>query len=89
MTITEPPQTNDKLHHRIAVTVNRRPVTLRGHEQTGRSVKDAAIAQGVPIQTDFLLSRKRGNKFRPVADHEQIHVDADDQFRAIDGDDNS
>ena len=89
MTITEPPQLDEQVHHRIAVTVNRRPVTLRGHEQTGRSVKEAAIAQGVRIQVDFLLSRKQGHKFRPVPDQEQIHVHADDQFRAVDGDDNS
>ncbi len=73
----------------IHVTVNRRPVTIDGAHQTGTSIKEAAIAQGVPIQPDFLLSRKDGAKFEPVGDEEDIHVHAGDEFRALDGDDNS
>ncbi|MFK4362069.1 MULTISPECIES: multiubiquitin domain-containing protein [Rhodococcus] len=73
----------------IRVTVNRRAVLIRGGRQSGASIKDFAIAQGVPIQTDFLLSRKDGPKFKPVGDDELIHVRNDDEFRANDGDDNS
>lgn len=90
MTTTETYQrSGDRSHHVLAVTVNRRRVALRDHEQTGASIKQAAIAQGVPIQLDFLLSRKHGRKFRPIADDELIHVDSQDEFRAVDGDDNS
>jgi len=73
----------------IRVTVNRRPVLLRGFRHTGASIKESAIAQGVPIKTDFLLSRKDGPKFKPVGDDEPIRVRNDDEFRANDGDDNS
>ncbi|OZE28049.1 hypothetical protein CH278_24270 [Rhodococcus sp. 05-2254-5] len=73
----------------IRVTVNRRSVTLDGIQHTGTSIKDAAIRQGVPIQADFLLSRKDGQKFKPVGDDELIRVRNDDEFRANDGDDNS
>lgn len=71
------------------VLVNRRQVVLRGARQTGAAIKEAAIAQGVPIQLDFLLSRKQGPKFWPVGDDEEIRVHNDEEFRANDGDDNS
>lgn len=73
----------------IHVTVNRRPVTIDGAHQTGASIKESAIAQGVPIQLDFLLSRKDGSKFKPVGDDENIRVHDGEEFRALDGDDNS
>lgn len=73
----------------IRVKVNRQSVTLEGRRHTGQQIKDAAIAQGVAIGPDFLLSRKNGQKFRPVGDDEQIRVKRDDEFRAVDGDDNS
>lgn len=73
----------------IHVTVNRRPVTVRGASQTGLSIKESAIAQGVPIKIDFLLSRKAGAKFKPIGDDESIRVHNEDEFRANDGDDNS
>jgi len=75
--------------HEVPVTVNRRPVTLHGVRHTGRSIKVAAIAQGVPIKPDFLLSRKDGKTFTPVDDDEHIRVRPHDEFRALDGDDNS
>ena len=74
---------------KIHVTVNRRPVTIHGAAQTGLSIKETAITQGVPIKIDFLLSRKDGLKFKPVGDTENIRVRNDDEFRANDGDDNS
>jgi hypothetical protein len=75
---------------RIHITVNRQwSVTIDGARQTGASIKEAAIAYGVPIQLDFLLSRKDGSKFEPVGDQEHIHVHDGDEFRALDGDDNS
>lgn len=74
---------------KIHVTVNRRPVVVQGAAQTGLSIKETAISQGVPITIDFLLSRKDGPKFKPVRDEEHIRVRNDDEFRANDGDDNS
>lgn len=73
----------------IHVTVNRRPINIHGPAQTGLSIKETAIAQGVPIKIDFLLARKDGPKFKPVGDTENIRVRKDDEFRANDGDDNS
>ena len=73
----------------IPITVNRKPVTLQGTHQTGMSIKEAAIAQGVLIKADFLLSRKDGQKYKPVDDDEAVRVHREDEFRANDGDDNS
>lgn len=74
----------------IHLNVNTRwSVTVDGAHQTGASIKQAAIAQGVPIQPDFLLSRKDGSKFKPVGDEENIRVHDGEEFRALDGDDNS
>jgi hypothetical protein len=81
--------TKPRPQHDVPVTVNRHPVVLRGPRQTGRTVKDAAISQGVRIRPDFLLSLKDGPKFKPIGDEERIHVHPHDEFRANDGDDNS
>ena len=45
----------------IEVSVNEKPVTLQDEEQTGLDIKQAAIAQGVGIQLDFVLSIERGD----------------------------
>ena len=73
----------------ITITINRQPVVLHGRRHTGQEIKDAAIAQGVAIGADFLLSRKTDKKYKPVGDDEQIRVEPGDEFRALDGDDNS
>ncbi len=74
----------------LHVIVNRKhTVTLHRSHQTGTSIKEAAIAQGVPIEMDFLLSRKDGAKYSPVDDDDRIRVHNGDDFYAVDGDDNS
>ena len=79
----KPPKTFD-------VTVNDDAVVLTGHDQTGASVKAAAVAAGVPIQPDFALSIvKPKGKQKPVGDDEQIEVKDGEAFWAIPGDDNS
>ena len=72
------------------VSVNEQPVELTGRHQTGASIKAAAIAAGVPIQADFVLSEILPNgKEKVVPDDKQITVKYLDQFWAIPGDDNS
>lgn len=71
------------------VILNEQAITLAGARQTGMSIKAAAIEQGVSIKLDFLLLRKRGQKFSPVGDDEHVRVHEGDEFRANDGDDNS
>lgn len=74
----------------IPVLVNERPVTLDDKQQTGMSIKQAAIAQGVQIQTDFVLSIERGGgKTELIGDDQPVLVHKGERFLAIPNDDNS
>jgi hypothetical protein len=76
--------------HRIELFVNDKPVIVEGHKQTGLSVKEAAIAQKVQIQLDFILSIERGGgKTELVGDDQTIDVHKHERFLAIPHDDNS
>lgn len=75
---------------KIEVLVNEKPVLLDNKEQTGLSIKQDAIAQGVEIQTDFVLSIERGGgKTELIGDNERIKVHPHERFIAIPNDDNS
>jgi len=78
-------------HNReIPILVNEKAVVLGGVRQTGLSIKQAAIAQGVQIQTDFVLSIERGGgKTELIGDDQKIEVHKGDRFLAIPNDDNS
>lgn len=75
----------------VTVKVNRHAVVLEAHRVTGSEVKKAAIAQGVNIQEDFLLTleAQEGKPARIVADEETITVTHKSEFTANDGDDDS
>jgi len=65
-------------------------VRLPRHIITGAEIKQAAIAQGVPIQPDFLLTEERaGGREKQVGDNEKILTVDGMKFTAIAGDDNS
>lgn len=87
------PQVHDKRqHHGTAVTVhvNERPVALPEHEITGLMIKEAAIAQRVPIELDFILVEELGHdRTKPITDTDRVHVTDHSRFLANDGDDNS
>jgi hypothetical protein len=78
-------------HASIEVIFNEKyPVTVRGRAQTGLSLKEAAIKEGVPIQPDFVLSIERGGgKTELIGDTDHIKVKKGDRFLAIPNDDNS
>ena len=78
-------------HGSVVVEVNTRPVTLTRHRVTGLETKRAAIAQGVEIEEDFLLTieASRGRPARTVDDDEEITVTQHSVFTANDGDDDS
>jgi hypothetical protein len=75
----------------VAVFVNNKPVTLPKEEVTGAEIKQAAIAQGVTIQHDFILSVEKGESgnTRTVGDADAVKVHPNMRFRAIADDDNS
>ena len=74
----------------VEVSVNDKPVVLKGLRQTGATVKRSAIAQGVRVAEDFVLSIELGGgKTKLVGDDEEIVVLAGERFLAIENDDNS
>lgn len=74
----------------FGVEVNETFVELDKRKQTGSSLKQAAIAKGVPIKMDFVLSEVFENgEEQVIADDKEITVKYDDDFWAVPGDDNS
>lgn len=74
----------------ITITVNFKPVTMPERHATGVEIKQAAIAQGVNIQLDFILFRDKGQGRRdPIRDDERIELHRGERFEAVPGDDNS
>jgi hypothetical protein len=77
-------------HHTIEITVNNRLVQVEDKRLTGLEIKEAAIAQGVPILLDFLLSEQlKHGETRVVGDSDEVKVDKHSKFTAVAGDDNS
>jgi hypothetical protein len=76
--------------HDIRVTVNGQFVVLTSRVVTGLQIKEAAIASGVPIQLDFVLSEVRpSGEQKIIPDDREITIKDGDEFWAIPGDDNS
>lgn len=81
------PQTDIERH--VTIEVNHIHVRISGDDATGLEIKQAAIAQGVHIELDFVLSVKRGDKWVVVGDAEPLELKNGDQFDATADDDNS
>jgi Multiubiquitin len=74
----------------VTVSVNEQPVKLYGHTATGEEIKKAAIAQGVHIQSNFVLQEELPNgTSRVVGDNDKVHLREHLRFTAIMPDDNS
>lgn len=74
----------------ITVQVNYKPVKLKKSRVTGLEIKQAAIAQGVRIELDFVLFLELGrHQRRVIGDNDQIKVKRGMRFEAIPHDDNS
>ena len=74
----------------IQILVNRKPVVVHQKKMSGLQIKEAAIAQGVAIRTDFVLFEllKNGQQ-KVVRDDQETHLEENDSFEAIPNDDNS
>ena len=74
----------------VTVHVNERPVKLERHRVTGLEIKEAAIAQGVEIEGDFLLTEEpKHGEARVIGDEDTITVTKHSRFSANAPDDNS
>ncbi len=90
--VSQDPQHSEPEHHPhpVTVTVNERPVALPTNDVTGLEIKQAAIAQGVPIQLDFVLSEElEQRRTRIIGNGDRIRVTERSRFLAIPPDDNS
>ncbi|WP_263351342.1 hypothetical protein [Acidicapsa acidisoli] len=70
--------------------VNEKHVHMEGHHHTGLRIKEAAKAQGVKIELDFLLYLVRHHQpNKLIGDGEEVHLTHESRFHAIADDDNS
>lgn len=77
-------------NHTVTITVNERSVSLEGPRTTGLKIKQAAIAQGVPISLDFVLSEELNDRrTKIVGDNQEISVHPNQRFICVAPDDNS
>lgn len=76
--------------HIVNVTVNGRNLRLSHEEVTGLQIKEAAIAQHVPIELSFILQLELPNGHsRIIGDGDSLKVRRGERFTAIANDDNS
>jgi hypothetical protein len=89
-TTVDAAQEDQRRHHTIEITVNKRPVEVEEKRLTGLEIKQAAIAQGVQIQLDFVLSEHlEHGRTKIVGDADEVKVNTRSKFTAVAGDDNS
>jgi len=90
MTSTVEQQQDQGRGHEVTVTVNNKSVTVTGPRVTGLQIKEAAIAQEVQIELDFLLSEELpSGETRIVGDSDTVTVNKHSKFTDVAGDDNS
>lgn len=74
----------------VEITVNERAVNVQRGEQSGLQIKEAAIAQGVQIELDFVLTRHTaGGKTRIIGNQDFVTVHRGERFTAVADDDKS
>ncbi|MDG9711431.1 multiubiquitin domain-containing protein [Streptomyces sp. DH10] len=93
MTATPDQASSEDLERRppstIPVTINNQTVQLPEREMTGLEIKQAAAAQGLPIDTGFQLSVKHGHRYDVVGDTDTVRIHRNLEFLAVPPDDNS
>lgn len=74
----------------VIIHVNEKPVVIHGPRVTGLEIKQVAIAAGVNLQVDFVLSEERPDgTAKIVGDRDTVTVNKNSRFVAVAPDDNS
>ena len=74
----------------IEIEVNDQKVEMRGELATGLEIKQAAVEQGVSIQTNFVLQLHLPNgSSKVIGDDDKVELSEHMAFTAIAADDNS
>jgi hypothetical protein len=72
----------------VQIHVNEQPVVMADHKATGLEIKQAAVAQGVRIQVDFVLSEELANgRVKIVGDNDTVTLNKNSRFDAVPNDD--
>jgi hypothetical protein len=81
--------TDNETTKAITITVNGASVQMVDRHVTGAAIKDAAIANGVPIQPDFVLYERRGasGTYTRISDGDAVVIHDGESFRAVAPDD--
>ncbi len=76
--------------HTVEILVNERPVQMEAGDSTGLGIKEAAIAQGVTIELDFVLSEELGaGRTKIIGNEDRVSIHPHAKFHAVSPDDNS
>jgi hypothetical protein len=76
--------------HIVTIVVNLKPVEIAGPRVTGLEIKQAAIAQGLPITVDFSLSQiAPGPRPKVIGNDDPVTVTKNSEFTAVSDDDDS
>jgi hypothetical protein len=70
----------------VTIKVNNQTVTMPDKHTTGLAIKEAAIAAGVEMQLEWVLSDE---KEHIITDDKKVTLKDGDDFWAVPGDDNS
>lgn len=85
--MSEPREPSDRPNHEeIEIFVDGKAVKVEPAEQTGLSIKEAAIRQGVQIDKDFALWIEKGGSVVPLGDDQGITVHPGERFVATPND---
>lgn len=85
-----PNEPHEGHEHTVTIVVNNQSVTVPAPKATGLQIKQAAIDAGVQIQVGFVLYERLANgRQKAVGDADEVTVNSQSDFVAVDGDDNS
>jgi len=91
MTTTETPSGQAAAETKsIQIFVNNKPVQMPQKVATGLQIKEAAIAQQVKIELDFVLFEDLGNGKQEIVDNnKEVKLHEHQRFEAVSNDDHS
>lgn len=73
----------------VTIKVNNKPVHFTKWVVTGLEIKQAAIAQGLPIKEDFVLYLKKDGDMKTIGDEDRVRLEECETFTCLAPDDNS
>jgi len=85
-----PNEPHEGHEHTVTIIVNKKSVTVPAPKATGKQIKQAAIDAGVNIKVEFVLYELLANgRRKTVGDEDEVTVNPESKFVAVDADDNS